>query len=122
MNNVQSLGGFTLIHSNGNREFDVIINGIVSKEIQRLRAQDRMEIETLRKKLNDEMEWRNMANMNRSNLREDKLKLLNAKKCKTFKEKAIDKIVFVLACLIVWGEAFKNSCIEYVGYDEEEWK
>lgn len=122
MNNVQSLGGFTLIHSNGNREFDVIINGIVSKEIQRLRKQDLMEIETLRKKLNDEMEWRNMANKNRSNLREDKLKLLNAKKCKTFKEKAIDKIVFVLACLIVWGKALKDSCIEYVGYDEEEWK
>lgn len=108
----------TVVRGKGNVQ--VIVNDIVSKEVQRLRAQDLMELEILRKKLNDEMEWRDMARQQRNNLLKEKCKVLHAKPCKTFKAKAIDVIEFPLACLIVWGEALK--LIEHVGNNKEEWK
>lgn len=117
MSSIRGLGTITVIRGKG--DVQVIINDVVSKEVQRLRAQDRMELEILRKQLKDEMEWKDMARKNRDRLLKEKCKVLNAKQCKTFKERAIDKIEFPLACLIVWGEALK--LIEHVG-NKEEWK
>ena len=103
----------------GKGDVQAIINGVVSQEAKRIMAQDLAAMETLRKKYNDGMEYMNMLKSERNNQREEKIKLLNAKTCKTFKDKAIDKIAFVLACFIAWGEAIMPYLIEYVG-DEEE--
>ena len=105
----------------GKGDVQGIINGVVSQEAKRIMSQDAAALKALRKKYEDGMEYMNMLKNDRNNSREAKIKLLNAKKHKTFKDKAIDKIAFVLACFIAWGESIMPYLIEYVG-DEEEWK
>ncbi len=92
---MQRIATCTKIHGNGN---EFIINGIVNAELQRQRDMERKAYE-------DEMEWMNMIKKQRDKMRKEKLKLLDAKPCMGWKEKAKEKAIFILACLFCWSEA-----------------
>ena len=126
MSNIRGLGTFTVVRGKGDPEFQVIINSIVSEEIKKLRAKEladmereRKEMEAkvteLRRKLAREMEMMELIKKNRNNLREEKCVAMNTARQKNSTR---ERIGFVLACFICWGEAL--GLFEHLN-DEDFW-
>lgn len=114
---MNGIGGFTVIRGKGNTEMEVVMNGVVNEEIKRLRAQELAEMEAQRKEFEKEMEWMNMIKRQRDRLLEEKCNALRVRRRETLRERTREKIAFVLACLLCWGDEL--GLWEYVGNDEE---
>ena len=107
MSNIHGLGTCVVIHGKGNKEFQAVINGVVSKEW-----------EQQRKTHEKEMEWMNMIKTQRDRDRYQRLQAYAAQRVKIPREQVKEKIGFVLACLLCWGEALHMW--EYIGNKEEK--
>lgn len=123
MSNIRGLGTCVIIHGKGDDDFQAVINGVVSQEWKRAQARDLAIKEQKQKELEDAMEWMRFMKQQRDRQRERKPIVVIEEKQIPVREKPREsmreKIGFVLACLLCWGEVLKLW--EYVG-DEEEWK
>lgn len=116
MSNIRGLGTCVIIHGKGSGEFQAVINGVVSEEWKRAQARDIVRKEQQRKELEDAMEWMRFMKQQRDRQRDHHLKQPHI----PVKENNMrEKIGFVLACLLCWGEAL--HMIQYIG-NKEEWK
>lgn len=104
------IGTMTVIHGKG--DVQVLMNHVVSREIQRLRAKDRAEVEAARKEFEKEMERMLMFKKRCDRLMKEKFDNLNEQP-RVKENKVRDKIGFVLACFICWG--MELGLIEFVG-------
>lgn len=111
---MKSIGTMTVIRGNG--DVEVIMNAVVNAEIKRLREQDMAEMEAQRKEFEKEMEWMKMIEKKRNELLEEKFKAIKKPKHETLKDRTKEKIGFVLACIICWGEELRLW--EYLGDDD----
>lgn len=113
---MERIGAGVLIRGNGNNDFNVIWNGIVSQECKRINAKYLERMETQRKEFEKEMERMHMLKKARNEKRwkelEEKYVVTNEHEL-TRRERAREKIGFVLGCLICYGEAL--HLIKYVG-------
>ena len=114
---MKSIGTMTVIRGNG--DVEVIMNAVVSAEIKRLREHDKAEMERERKEFEREMEWMNMVKKQRNRLLEEKCKAIEQPQHETLKDRTREKIGFVLACILCWGEELRLW--EYIG-DDDFWR
>ena len=119
MSNVRNLGVGVIIHSHGNEDFNVVMNGIARTEMQRKIARDVAAMEIERKKFEKYMELMNMFRKQRDDLRDQRLKENYVKDQVKPCEQIRESIGFVLACLICWLEELK--WIEHID-DEDMWR
>ena len=117
---MERIGAGVIIRGNGNRDFNVMMNGIASQEWNRINAKyiDRMEAQ--RKEFEKEMERMHMLKKSRNEQRIKDIKRYEAmeRTQPTRGERAKEKIGFILGCLICWGEEL--HLIKYVGGKENE--
>lgn len=107
----------TVVRGSGNVE--AIMNGIVNQEIKRLRAKELEEMEAQRREFEKEMGWMNMIKKQRDRERAQHLKeKYNTVQARPRKKRAREKVGFVLACLICWGEAL--CLFEHINEEEEK--
>lgn len=114
---MKSIGTMTVIRGNG--DVEVIMNSVVSAEIKRLREQDMAIMERERKEHEREMEWMNMVKRQRNRLLEEKCKAIEKPKHETLKDRTREKIGFILACILCWGEEL--GLWEHI-IDEDLWR
>ncbi len=118
---MRGLGTVTVIHGKGNDDFQVVVNGIVSEEWKRLCEKDIAEKKKRQKEFDDAMELMNFFKKQRNQMRAERTETITRKhEAETFSSKARERIGFVLACFIVWGQAIMPYLVEYVGDEEEE--
>lgn len=113
---MKSIGTMTIIRGNGNNDIEVIMNAVVNEEIKRLRRKELAEMEAQRKEFEDEMEWMKMVKKRRNELLEEKCKAIEKPQHETLKERTREKIGFILACILCWGEEL--GLWEYLGNDD----
>lgn len=114
MSNIRGVGTIAIIHGNGNADFQVVVNGIVSEEWKRFREKDIAEMQRKQKELDDAMEWIKFMTQQRNRQREHKLE---QRRVPVKENNMREKIGFVLACFLCWGEAL--HIIQYIGNEEE---
>lgn len=107
---MQRVATFTKIQGNGNIE--VIMNGIVNKEIQRLRRQELEELER-------EREAVKMIKKQRDRLLAEKYAESKPRRM-SIRTRVKESIIFAWACLICWSEML--GLIEYIGPKKEREK
>lgn len=112
---MERIGAGVIIRSNGNEDFNVMMNGIASQEWKRINAKYIEQMEAQRKEFEKEMERMHMLKRQRNEQRMKDIQRYEAMqqykptRCERVKE----SICFVLGCLICWGEAL--DIIKYVG-------
>lgn len=111
----------TVTKIKGNGDVEVIMNGIVSEEIKRLRQHELNELEQKRKEFEKEMEWMNMIKKQRNKLLQEKYESISIRKphqslCDITRE----TIGFIIACFLCWSEML--GLIEYIGPKKEREK
>lgn len=111
------IGTMTVIRGNG--DIEVIMNTVVNAEIKRLREQDMVKMEQERKEHEKEMEWMKMIKKKRNELLEEKCKAIEKPKHETLKDRTKEKIGFLLACFLCWGEEL--GLLEHI-IDEDLWR
>lgn len=117
---MERIGAGVLIRGNGNNDFNVIWNGIVSQECQRINAKYLETMEAQRKEFEKEIERMKMIKKQRSEQRWREMEKnygTLAEHRPTRSERAKEKIGFILGCLICYGEAL--HLIKYVGGNEK---
>lgn len=105
----------TVTKIKGNGDVEVIMNGIVSEEIKRLRQHELNELEQKRKEFEKEMEWMNMIKKQRDKLLQEKYENINikTKRHESLRDRAKETIGFTIACFLCWSEML--GLIEYIG-------
>jgi hypothetical protein len=118
---MERIGAGVIIRSNGNNDFNVMMNGIASQEWNRINAKYIERMEAQRKEFEKEIERMKMIKKQRIEQRwkemEENYGAL-AEPHVGMRERAKEKIGFALACLICWGEAL--HLIKYVGGKKNE--
>ena len=107
---MERIGAGVIIRGNGIQGFNVVINGMANEEWKRQR-----------KEFEKQMEWMNMIKKQRDSERVHNLERYKAqgKPHMSVQERRREKIGFILACFLCWGEAI--GLWEYLG-EEEFWK
>ena len=113
---MERIGAGVIIRSNGNEDFNVMMNGIASQEWKRCTEKFAKAMESQRKEFEKEMEWMTMIKKQRDEQRVRDVKKYEAMEepKPTIWECIKEKIAFVLACLICW------DIIKYTGGKENE--
>lgn len=111
---MKNIANMTIIRGNG--DIEVIMNAVVNAEIKRLREQDMAAMERERNEFKNEMEWMKMVKKRRNELLEEKCKAIEKPQHETLKDRTREKIGFILACFLCWGEEL--GLWEYLGNDD----
>lgn len=111
---MKNIANMTIIRGNG--DIEVIMNAVVNAEIKRLREQDMAAMERERNEFKNEMEWMKMVKKRRNELLEEKCKAIEKPQHETLKDRTREKIGFLLACFLCWGEEL--GLWEYLGNDD----
>jgi hypothetical protein len=114
---MQRVATFTKIQGNGNIE--VIMNGIVNKEIQRLRRQELFELNKANEELERERDAVKMIKKQRDRLLAEKYAESKPRRM-SIRTRVKESIIFAWACLICWSEML--GLIEYIGPKKEREK
>lgn len=105
---MQRVATFSRIVGNGN--VDVIVNGVVDKEIQRVRQQELTALEQKNAELKWEREALKMIKKQRDRLLKEKYE---PKRKKRILDHIKENLAFVFACILCWSEML--GLIEYIG-------
>ena len=118
---MERIGAGVIIRGNGNKDFNVMMNGIASQEWNRINTKYIERMEAQRKEFEKEIERMKMIKKQRSEQRWKELEEnygAAAEPHVSRRESVKEKIGFVLGCLICWGEEL--HLIKYVGGKENE--